>query len=242
MKLKRFLVGTLWLSASLCAVSSVAGEGISARAVIKSLDRAVLSGELTAKVAHLPKRMGESFSKGDTLVAFDCSIFKAQRDKVSAERESAQVKVANARELNHLNSIGKLEVAIAEAELKKVDAELRIATLNTERCTIKAPYNGSVVGLQVNEYESVKEQQPLIEIVGKESLEAEIIVPANAINWLKVGTPIRLTIDETGKEITSTIAHISPAIDSTSQTLQLWAKVKDANVQAGMSATVRFEK
>lgn len=215
---------------------------LSARAVVKPIDHGVLSGELSAKVAHIPKRMGDSFKKGDTLVAFECAIFKAQRDKVSAERELAQVKVSNARELNRLNSIGKLEVAITEAELKKVDAELRIANLNTDRCTIKAPYDGSVVGLQVNEHESVKEQQPLIEIVGNAQLEAEIIVPANAINWLKVGSPIRLLIDETGKEIQSTISHISPTIDPTSQTLQLRAKIQDSSVRAGMSATVKFNQ
>lgn len=224
------------------SLTYAANESVTARAVIKSLDRVVLSGELTAKISHLPKRMGETFRKGDTLVGFDCSIFKAQRDKVSAERDLALVKVNNARELNRLNSIGKLEVSITEAELKKVEAELRIASLNTDRCVIKAPYDGSVVGLQVNEHESVKEQQPLIEIVGKESLEADIIVPANTINWLKVGTPIRLTIDETGKEIQSSISHISPTIDATSQTLQLRAKLKDASIQAGMSATVKIER
>lgn len=243
MNSKYVLKALMCLSAcGLTSTAYAAGETLTARAVIKSVDQVVLSGELTAKIAHLPKRMGDAFRKGETLVAFDCAIFKAQRDKVSAERALAQVKVSNAQELNRLNSIGKLEVAIAEAELQKVEAELRIATLNTDRCVIKAPYDGSVAGLQVNEHESVREQQPLIEIVGKENLEAEIIVAANAISWLKVGMPISLIIDETGKEIQASLSHISPAIDSTSQTLQLRTKINDKSISAGMSATAKFNQ
>jgi RND family efflux transporter MFP subunit len=215
-------------------------QGYQARAVIKAYDRAVLSAELAGKIAQMPKRMGETFKKGDTLVALDCAIFKAQRDKVSAEREAAQTKVENNRQLNKLNSIGKLEVAISEAELKKIEAELRIATLNTERCNIRAPYDGEVVALQANEHESVREQQPLIEILSNHQLEAEIIVPANWIGWLKETMPISLVMDETGKEIKTTIHRISPMIDPVSQTIQLRAKIQDNDAMAGMSASAKL--
>lgn len=236
---KRSLLSLVMLAIT---ATSVCAEDIEARAVIKAIDRATLSGELVARIVKLPKRAGEGFKKGDNLVMLDCSVFEAQKDKVSAERQVAQVKVQNARQLNKLRSIGAVEVALAEAELKKSDAELRIASLNTQRCNIKAPYDGKIVRLMANEFEIVG-QQPLIEIVGTQRLEAEIIVPAQAINWLKTGSPVQLKLDETGKEVTADISYINPVIDPVSQTLQLRSILN--NVQdavPGMSATVKLKK
>ena len=228
---------------SLCLIYSEAGfsEELEARSVIKTIDRATLSGELVAKIIKIPKRMGESFKKGDNLLVLDCSIFEAQKQKVSAERDLAKTKVKNARELNKLRSIGAIDVALAEADVRKNEAELRIATLNTDRCAIKAPYDGKVVNLMVNEHEIVG-QQPLIEIVGTNRLEADIIVPAKWISWLTIGTKLTLTVDETGKQIASQVSYISPAIDPVSQTLQLRASLNNVqSVMPGMSATAKFE-
>ena len=233
----------LFTALSLCLIYSETGfsEELEARSVIKTIDRATLSGELVAKITKIPKRMGESFKKGDNLLVLDCAIFEAQKQKVSAERDLAKTKVKNARELNKLRSIGAVDVALAEADLRKSEAELRIAMLNTDRCAIKAPYDGEVVNLMVNEHEIVG-QQPLIEIVGTTRLEAEIIVPAKWISWLTVGTKLTLTLDETGKQIPSQISYISPAIDPVSQTLQLRASLNNLQgVMPGMSATAKFE-
>ena len=93
----------------------------------------------------------------------------------------------------------------------------------------------------VNEHEIVG-QQPLIEIVGTNRLEADIIVPAKWISWLTVGTKLTLTLDETGKQIASQISYISPAIDPVSQTLQLRASLNNMQgVMPGMSATAKLE-
>lgn len=215
---------------------------LDARAVIKTLDKATLSGELVAKIIRIPKRMGERFRQGDPLLVLDCSVFQAQKEKVQAELDLAKTKVANARLLKKLNSIGAVDVALAEAEARKSAAELHIAELNTQRCTIKAPYDGIVANVMVNENEIVG-QQPLMEVVGLKRLEADIIVPADSIRWLKTGAPVALTIDETGQAVNAEVSFISPSIDPVSQTLQLRAILKDVNgIIPGMSASAHLTK
>jgi RND family efflux transporter, MFP subunit len=235
---KVWLLSGIFLSISVVAAEPV----LEARAVIKSLDRATLSGELVAKIIRIPKRMGEHFRKGENLLVLDCAVFEAQKEKVQAELDLAKSKVANARTLNKLHSIGAMDLAMAEAEARKSAAELHIAELNTDRCNIKAPYDGMVVNVMVNENEIVG-QQHLMEIVGTKRLEAEIIVPAQTISWLKIGTNVVLKIDETGEEIRTKISYISPAIDPVSQTLQLRAELNSqTHIIPGMSAAAQLMK
>lgn len=212
-----------------------------ARAVIKALDRAVLSGELAARVESLPVRAGEAFAKGDPLVELDCALYKAQAEKVSAEVRAAKIKRDNARELRSFNSIGEVDVALAQSEYAQSLAELNIARLNTQRCTIKAPWDGRVVGVRVNAHENIRQQQELIEIVGDRQLEAEIVVPAGWLSWLETGQSLQLQVDGRDNTAAAKVSAIIPAIDAVSQTVLLRATLsQDAQLIPGMSATAVF--
>ena len=220
----------------------VADESLETRAIVKALKRAVISGEIAGRIKDLPKKAGEFFSAGEILVAFDCALFVAQREKVTAEREAAEAKLKNDRLLESMRSIGALEVALSEAELKKVEAELRIARLTVKRCTIKAPYDGRIVQTMTNEYESVRQQQALLEITGMGHLEAEIVIPSHWLSWLKVGNPLTMRIDETGDILTAKVIAVGATIDPVSQTTNVRAQFVETNSRLvpGMSGTVQF--
>ncbi len=218
-----------------------ADEFYQARALIKAVDRAVLSGELAAKVVKLPLRPGEAFSKGDLLVGLDCALYQAQSAKVSAEHKAAGLKLDNMRKLDQLRSVGALDVALAQAERTQTAAALRIVRLNVSRCEIRAPYDGRVVTLMINRFENIRQQQELIEIINDTSLEAEVVVPASWLAWVKPGTALSLVIDDTAARLQAEVAAINPAIDAVSQTVLLRANVPvDAGLIPGMSATAEF--
>lgn len=235
-------VGVILLS-PLFAVSVQAADIASARGILVAGHKATLSSELAAKVVKVPKKMGEAFNAGDTLLALDCRLFEAQAEKVAAEEQVAKIRLDNTKQLNQLRSIGTLEVAIAEAELAKVAAERRITQLNVERCEIKAPFAGYVEQLDIQNHEIVKQQQPLLTIVGKHSLQADIIVPSDWMTWLELGVEILLRVEETGQDLQGSLTHIGPSVDPTSQTIQLKADVKNApgKVLPGMSVVVAFD-
>lgn len=223
-------------------LSGTAAAEPEARAVVKSLDRAVLSGELSARILKLPKRAGDSFKKGDLLVGLDCSLYKAQAEKVAAENRAAEIRLENAKQLNELASIGTLDVALAQSEYEQSQAELKIARLNTRRCNIRAPYSGRVISIMVNRHENIQPQQELIEIVADTRLEAELVVPASWLKWLKPGIHLEMKVDETGQTHKAHVVAINPAIDPVSQTLTLRAKFSSSeNLTPGMSATAFFK-
>lgn len=212
-----------------------------ARAVIKAIDRAMLSSELAAQVTSIPVRPGEAFAKGAPLVKLNCDLYQAQAEKVSAQVQATRIKRDNAQELKALNSIGAMDVALAQSEYAQSLAELKIARLNTERCTIKAPWAGRVVTVHINAHEIIRQQQELIEIVGFSVLEADIVVPAAWLSWLKPGQPIELRVDDRSEPTAAVLSAIIPAIDAVSQTVLLRAKItQESELIPGMSASAVF--
>ncbi|MGB0944543.1 MAG: efflux RND transporter periplasmic adaptor subunit [Marinomonas sp.] len=214
-----------------------------ARGILVALNKATLSSELAAKVISLPKKMGESFKQGDSLIRLDCRLFEAQLEKIDAEGKVALIKLNNTKQLNQLNSIGTLEVAIAQADLQKVAAERIMAQLNVERCDIKAPFDGAVEQLDIQPFEVVQQQQALIRVVDRMRLEADIIVPAQWMNWLTKNKEISLQVEETQQKIQAIISYIGPSVDPASQTLQIRATINDVpkKVLPGMSVVAIFQ-
>lgn len=236
-------VSVLALSVACVLASGVSlGADYEARAIINAIDRAVLSGEVAAKVKRLPLRPGDPFAKGDLLVALDCRLYKAQTAKVTAEVKAARITRDNAQDLKALNSIGELDVALAQSEYEQSLAELKISKLNTERCDIHAPWGGRVVSLLVNAHENIRQQQALIEIVGDRQLEAEVVVPAAWLSWIKPGISLQLFVDDVAVQVAATVAAITPAIDTVSQTVVVrLALPDDSNLIPGMSAIAQFD-
>ncbi len=236
---KLIYIGTILL---FVLQTSAHAEEQRARGMLVASSKATLSSELAAKVIAVPKKVGESFKKGDPLIRLDCRLFKAQRDKVQSEVLVAQLKLENAQQLSKLNSIGTLDVAIAQAETEKIEAERIMAQLNVERCDIKAPFQGVVEQVDVHTHEIVQQQQALMKIVSLNSLEAEIIVSAHWMSWLEVGKAIVLHVEESQQQLEAVISHIGPSVDPTSQTIQIRAEIKKvpAKVLPGMSVVAIF--
>lgn len=212
-----------------------------ARAVVEAVQRTILSSELSGRVIELPKRAGESFSEGEAVARIGCSVYEAERDKVASRLKQAKRSSENKRRLADLDSVGKLEVELAELAVEEKSAELRIARLNTDRCQIQAPFDGTVVKLHVSEYQSVQAQQKLLEIVGRR-LQARVIVPAEWLSWLESGQAMNLDIEETGTTVDGQIARIGAAVDPVSHTVPIWVKLHNdgRELRPGMSGTARF--
>ena len=215
-----------------------------ARWIIKSELRTELSSEISAKIIRLPHRAGASFMKGDTLVQFDCSLLKAEQSKAAAKQSAAEIKVKHDSKLQEFKSVGTLEIALDQAAFDAAAAEYRISTLAVDRCNITAPFDGKVVQVMANEHQSVKAQQPLLEILQPSRLELEIMAPSDWLSWLKPGIPFVIKVDETGGEYTATVAAIGAAVDPVSKMILVRGKLdKPATALVpGMGAAAVFKK
>ncbi len=220
-----------------------AQEDLTSRAVITSTNKTILSSELAGNITYLNKLEGDYFSKGDILVKLNCEVYKAKKNKVRIEKNIAYLKYKKNKELESYKSIGKFEVDISKEEYRKQETEYKIATINVKRCNIYAPYNGRVVSRKANQFQSIKPNEEIIEIIAIDKFEAKTFVPSFWLRWLKKGSEINLDIDETNSTIKAIIKEVGSIVDPVSQTVLVRVTLNKPyeNIIPGMSATAIFK-
>jgi len=70
-----------------------------ARALVSATEKVSISSELSARVEKINYLLGDAFKKGDVLISFDCELFKAQKQVIQSNYDSANIQLENAREL-----------------------------------------------------------------------------------------------------------------------------------------------
>ena len=220
----------------------VHSQDMESRALVVASQEAVLSSELAARIENIAVKEMQRFKKGDLLIQFDCSLYEAQKDVVSANANGALIKLKSDEQMLQMRSIGKYELELSISEYEKAKSELRIAELNVERCQIKAPFDGAVEEVLVNTFETIQPQVELMKIIQTDILELEMVVSSEWISWLKIGHPIKVYIDEIQKEFNASVSGIGANVDPVSQTIQLKGTITNASpaLLPGMSGRVVF--
>ncbi len=238
--------------AALAAGGALAASPAPARAALEKQQeiRAQLSprhyttvaAEIGAKVSRIPVREGSAFRAGQTLVAFDCSLQQAQLQKAKAVLSGAERTFAANRRLEELNSIGKVELQVSEAEVAKARADVAGSAVVLSKCAVSAPFPGRVAEQKVREQQYVQPGQALLEILDDSVLELDFIVPSRWLAWLKPGYRFEVRIDETGKTYPAKVQRIGARVDPVSQSVKLSAAVdgRFPELIAGMSGRVNL--
>lgn len=212
------------------------------RTQLSARDAVVLSSELAARIDKLPLREGQSFKRGDTLVAFDCSLNEAQLNKARAAAESARQLVLVNKRMAELKSIGALELQLSENKVKEAEADLNFMQASVRKCTIAAPFNGRIAKRLVANHQYVNTGTPLLDILDSQQLELQMIVPSHWLAWLKPGLVFKVAIEELDRTYEARVTQIGARIDAVSQTVAITGEItaNSPELLAGMSGWASF--
>jgi len=220
-----------------------AADGSNVRGIVRAMDKALIASELIARVDKIPFRDGQSFNKGDVIIAFDCARYNAELRSASAETRAARHTLNANLKLQKHKAIGSSEVEISRAKFDQAESHMQALKVRTRQCKIRAPYNGRVVKNLINEHEMPKANEPLIEIVGDTDLEIDLLVPSNWLVWLKPGTKFEFFVDEVQHSFHASVVRLGAVVDPISQTARLSGVFLEdrAAVLPGMSGTAHFK-
>jgi RND family efflux transporter MFP subunit len=201
-----------------------------------------IAAEIGARIARLPLAEGARFKAGQPLVGFDCSLQQAQLNKARASLTGAEQTWQANRRLAELNSIGKVELNVSEAQVAEHRAELAVMSTLVSKCAISAPFAGRVAESKVREQQFVQPGQPIMEIIDDSVLELEFLVPSKWLGWLKPGYRFTIGIDETGKTYPAKLQRIGARVDPVSQSVKLVAAIdgRFPELLTGMSGRVQI--
>lgn len=234
-----------------CGLSSAAlatgvaedGDDMAVRGRMVAPGRAVLSAQVSAPIRSVTRRVGETFRRGDILVAFDCRRIEAQVAAARAVVAAAETTLASLRRMHSLKSVGEADVELAEAELRKARAELAMPLVDAGYCTVAAPFDGRVVARMVAPHESIAAGGELLAIVDEGDMEVEVLVPSAWLRFITVGLPFSIAMDATGMHYSAEVTRLGGEIDPVSQSVQVFGRLTQAadGVLTGMSGRVTFD-
>lgn len=199
-----------------------------------------IAAEVGAKISRINVVEGGRFKAGQTLVSLDCSLQQAQLQKARASLTAAERTYAGNKRLAELNSVGKVELEVSEAEAAKAKAEVSLMNVSLDKCHIAAPFAGRVVEQRVREQQYVQAGQPMLDILDDSVLELEFLVPSRWLAWMKAGHAFQVRIDETGKTYPAKVQRIGARVDPVSQSVKAVAAIDGSfpELMAGMSGKI----
>lgn len=224
--------------------SSPARFELPLRVLVFAKQQATLSSRLNATIATIGPNDGESFTKGETLIEFDCAAYDAELTRAQALNEAAQDTLSVKQRLADLGSVSKLDVILAQADTKRTSADVVVMEEQVNQCKIFAPFDGRVVRRQANAFETVAPGTPLIRILSDKDIEVRVSVPSSWVSNLTPGTKFQFQLDEIDRPFEAEIVAIGARIENISQSIELRGRITGdtSDVLVGMSGNAIFDR
>lgn len=199
----------------------------------------VISSPIAGQIVSIPTRVGTRFNKGEVLVRFNCTENQARAEIAQSELTGATEAMEAKIRLQGMNAASEIEVTTAAAQVAKAQAQLNLTKYQVTQCEIPAPFAGYVVRTQGKPYQTATVGQPLIEIISAGVPKLKLSASSKLFSRMKVGTPLRVTIDETGVSYNAVVSLINARIDPVNQSFEMEARIVGgaASLLPGMSGT-----
>lgn len=116
---------------------------------------------------------------------------------------------------------------LLRANIASAKADLRVAQLNVERCSVRAPFTGIIQSVAADTGERVNAGQVLLRLVDPDHLEIPVRLPASALMDIRVGSTAQVTPTAGGGgPVTATVARIAPEADPATRTIGVFLEVE----------------
>ncbi|MBW8191737.1 efflux RND transporter periplasmic adaptor subunit [Neiella marina] len=218
-------------------------------AVVQASDQSDLAFRVSGELISLPAIGGKQVKKGDVLAKLDPADFVRAVEDASATYDLAKVNYERAAALLKTGSISASEHDTLKAEYEIAKADLGIAKVRLDFTELKAPKDGVIGLVAVDNFENVQVGEPIVTINSMETIDIVIDV---AEHLLAVANP-RASQDDVQHQVTiegiegvfyASRYEVESEKDDVSKTYKATLRMKRPERTAilpGMSAVVRVD-
>jgi HlyD family secretion protein len=162
--------------------------------------------------------------------------------------DEAQVAYAQARSqydtavqhLNTLQKVGKEEqIKSAAGQADAAKAHYQGAEAQLGYSEIRSPMTGVVTDRSVYEGEMASAGSPLLTVMDTSRVVARATIPQSQVGNLKVGDAATVTQVGSSEETPGKVIVVSPAVDPSSTTLQVWVEIANPKQRLRPGTSVR---
>jgi len=211
-----------------------------------------LASEMEGVVQILAFKEGQVVKKGEVIATLDSEVLQANIAAKSSAFKALQAELTRqerdlkrAKKLFEKKSISDSKydrdyylTLQLRARVRAADSELKALNIQLEKTRIKAPYDGTVTSRGVDIGEWVGKGTTIGTLVGTDTLEARLNIPARLINILRSTNQYQASIE--GREITVDLKSVIPAADTMTRTFPVKMEIpKDMGFIEGMRVDVK---
>lgn len=153
--------------------------------VVEASVRSDLAFRVGGTLDVLNAKAGMNFKRGDILAELDSTDYENVLADRRARYALAQSQHTKIKELFEKNYVSDSEVDQVEAELKAAKAALSTAEDNVKYTSLRAPFDGVVAVVTVENHQSVGANQQVIQFQNTDSLDIRYSVPESLMGTLK---------------------------------------------------------
>lgn len=225
---------------------------------IESSQDALLAPLESGVVSKLFVEVGDKVEQGASLLLLDDKLAQLTTQQAKANFKAAEVALEEAKRLfQEADTLSKQQlaaktlreeritnVASAEAELSRQQANLDFQQEIVKRHMLRAPFSGVIYQRQVDVGEWITPANGVLALVSQQDIRLSIEVPQEYYGvFSKLNVPIRVVLD--GRNHSIVMGHIETLVGvSNSQTRSFTAHIAlptDVNLLIGMSAKAEIK-
>ncbi len=174
-----------------CAQKNGAVSG-SGTVEIREVD---VASKISARVEQKLKGGGESVKAGEVIAVLESTIVEAQYSAANASYNTLKAAYERAKELYSSASISKQQFESAEAQFNQAKSAYVTAEEMLKEARVKAPWDGVIMEVHVEEGELVSPNTPVFTIGDLNTARITIYLPLLEMSRVKTGSDASVKID-----------------------------------------------
>jgi RND family efflux transporter MFP subunit len=224
-----------------------------ASAVANSLNHAQVPSQISAQVLSVPVTLGTKVQKGQVLVELDCqkntivlAHLQAQLSVAKVQYELAERQLKRTNSLHSNKNVGEAEldnsqvnVSISKLRMKEATANVNTGKLATNRCQVKAPFDGMISARFISEGDYVNIGQSLVKVVEQNNIQIEAQIPLHQLANLSKGTQYQFLTN--GLSHSLVLKNIVEYIEPNSRSQIATFTLVNSQVVAGTEGTISWQ-
>ena len=148
---------------------------------------AVISTNHSGILEAINVQQGTRVKKGAVLAEVESKNVRATYDISHATLRQAEDGYERIKKVHESGTVADVKLVEIETQLAKAKAAARSSEISLEECKIKAPFNGTVSNILVEQGVQVNPGTPILKLVDLSTIEVGIPVPEAEIGRIKIG-------------------------------------------------------
>jgi len=181
-----------------------------------------LSFEVAGRLIQRPVFVGDRVESGTILAKLDPRDFENDVAFAGAERDRAKAHFERIEKAAATGAVAQQELTDAEARLNMASAQYRISAKALEDSVIIAPFDGTVSRTFRENFDNVREKEPVIRLVDTSRVEFVVNLPESVLPFIDDAVNIRVRFDTfPDVEIPAQIKEVATEPSQTTRTFAI---------------------